>query len=281
MYVINSIGSINLDTRCFVVGMKFFINASFKLMIDGLPASCDPLKKDWKGSQCPTVVLKGEDCPNPVELRIFNDYNLHSWDPDSFNYFEGHFIVDESTVDCGSIFVVAGSGVAKHIDIILGDFQIYGGAGASLIKEITLEPTSTPSKVPSSRPSLQPSPKSSETPSAAPSEAPSTIPTTYGTTMCPEMPGQVVELGSGTYTFGRCPLMCILTIADVDDNGSLSHLTPVARSFDNGLWRKSSGAFASSLQEFHHRDAGSQIYLPELDRKKYHLRTYSHDISYV
>lgn len=263
------------------MGKKFFVKASFKLMTDGLPASCDPLEKVLEGSQCPTVVLKGEECTSAVELRIFNEYNLLSWDPDRFNYFEGTFIVDESFVDCGSILVTAGSGVAKDIDIIIGDFQVYGGGGASQIKEVTLVPTLTPSKGPSSFPSLQPSPKSSESPSADPSESSTIIPTTLGKTKCPDTSGQVVEIRSGTHTLERCPLLCILTIADVDDNGSLSHLAPVARSFDNGLWRKSSGAFASSLQELHHREAGTQIYLPALEHKKYYLRTYSHQVSYV
>lgn len=101
---------------------------------------------------------------------------------------------------------------------------------------------------------------------------------------CPRPADPPIRIKHGQNSFPKSPHLCILFKAVSDSAvGSLSFLTPVARSFDGYSWRKSGGSFAEKLLrdvEFGEDGDTNTIYLPPLsgEREHYYLKSYTHPI---
>jgi hypothetical protein len=135
-------------------------------------------------------------------------------------------------------------------------------------------------------PTLSPTTKATEPEnevSDTPTHSPTSMPTVSTATSCPNELFTPVEIPSGPVMLARSSLLCILTKAIRDPNGTLSGIAPVALSYDGGVWEKAAGEFAFKLlngQEIGDYSTGSQLTLPILnDTSKYYLTSYSHTIS--
>jgi hypothetical protein len=73
-----------LDSRCFASGEEFTINAKFRLTDASLAGvTCDP-NYQWnanEGTQCPSVVVYGKNCPSgDVYQQFWNAITVRNCD---------------------------------------------------------------------------------------------------------------------------------------------------------------------------------------------------------
>ncbi len=144
-----------LDKRCLKDGLVYTITAKIKLVDStGNPQQCvpsvtDPIHKNV----CPTVVLKGDNCPEGAEVRLWNEIELESWDAVGFNEFKATLPTSDKMGQCKEAYLIVGRDVHQSKDVILDDVYVLGGEGAASLREDTLAPTYVPTNVPSTFPS--------------------------------------------------------------------------------------------------------------------------------
>ncbi len=117
----------------------------------------------------------------------------------------------------------------------------------------------------------------------SPTSPPTSMPTVATVTSCPQEESSPKEISGGPTMLETSSSLCILTKAFVDADGEMTNIAPIARSYENQPWEKSSGEFANVLLyglDFEEYTIGSQITLPILDGgAKYFLTSYSYSIS--
>lgn len=263
-----------LDARCFFSGAEYEISAKFRLLnsttAEGVMCDTNIKSNDRYGMQCPSVVIYGWDCEedadgdDDVYWRFFNTIPFFEWDPDSFNDFNVGFMVDDRLASCESVHV--------YIHEINQDWDI-------VMDEIHIAPGNTQA------PSLLSTPPPTDNipdPTKFPSTHPTSLPTVASVTSCPHPDAPSISVSAGPIMLAKSDFLCILTKARKESDGTLSHIAPVARSYDGRAWEPSAGEFATQLLheiDFGDYNTGTQINLPELAAEEtYHLTSYSYDI---
>ena len=174
------------------------------------------------------------------------------------------FVVDDRLASCESVHVYIHQ-INQGWDIVMDDVQI----STISTKEPSLTPTFTPTEY---------------TPDVtnSPTTHPTSLPTVTSITSCPDAETASIIVSAGPIMLAKSDLLCILTKAVQQSDGTLSNIAPVARSYDGRAWEPSAGDFAERLlhnTEFGDYNTGTQLNLPELSAgEKYYLTSYSYDI---
>ena len=184
-----------------------------------------------------------------------------TWDPEGWNDYEYTFPVNDALAACGRVeLYIHNINIDWNIDI--DNVQI----AEKTTHSPTLIPTATPTEF-----------VIAET--SSPTEAPTAMPTLSTITACPPAVGEYVELPAGPVMLERSNGLCIITKADVGDNGTQTEIAPVARSSKGGDWEIHAGEFAEALlygKHFGDYVPGCQITLPDLaSGQKYFIASYA------
>ena len=118
---------------------------------------------------------------------------------------------------------------------------------------------------------------------ASPTIRETEAPTTSNTVACPQVGSSPVILSSGSVMVQIAHTnLCTLTEVVTSPEDDRRSLIPIALSYDNNLWEKAAGAYATTLfnsEDIICHDIGCQINLPALDAgEEYHLTSYTHSL---
>ncbi len=197
--------------------------------------------------------------------RFWNQIPDFDWNKDGFNDFENSFVVTDQLASCETVHIYVHQ-VNRNWDIVMDDVKI-SAAG-------TDPPTYAPTLFPTAN-GLISTPK--------PTVQPTSMPTVVTVTECPSDNSAPVIVPAGPTMLAKSNSLCILTKAIVDENGVMTKIAPIARSYDGRPWEKAAGDFSTMLlrdQEFGDYTSGSQITLPNLDGgAEYYLTSYTYTLN--
>lgn len=196
---------------------------------------------------------------------MWNDIPFSTWNPSNFNDFHVGFVVDDRLASCNTVYVYIHQ-VNQGWDIVMDSMYI------SSVDTVAPSFMSTPSPTDDTTGA-----------SSMPTSKPTFMPTMATVTRCPDVGSSSLTISPGPVMLGKSDALCILTKAAGGLDGSLSHIAPIARSYDGRPWEPSGGEFARHLLQgvgFGDYDIGTQIILPVLAAgEQYYLTSYSYDIS--
>lgn len=176
-------------------------------------------------------------------------------------------MVDDRLSSCDSVHLYINE-VNNDWDIVIDDVHITAGN------------TQAPSFLSTAAPT-----DNAPNPTNVPTTHPTSLPTVVSATDCPLVGAPSKIIPAGPIMLAKSNSLCILTKAVEDVDGSLSYVSPVARSYEGRAWEPSAGEFATQLLyevEFADYSSGTQINLPQLSvGEQYYLTSYTYSVSHV